>query len=243
MDGWRGPLTYLNYLSVTSSTKGPMGSKNPENLNPTGLVSDKQATVKASDSERASRSWEVEQKYIVQDADQLQRRLQDAGYVLVGTEEHEDIYFRHPVRDFRQTDEALRLRKLNDRLLITYKGQRLEAVVKTRPEIELSLRAEECGSWEQLLQCLGFAEVERVRKQRSIFKATASGDELSLRIIISLDRVQGLGDFAEIELIVADAGRLHEAQSAIELQASALQLTQVQPRSYLSQLLAKKGRT
>ena len=218
-----------------------MHSENPENSDLDGLAPASDPAVDDSDLGAATRSWEVEQKYVVQDAAQLERKLENAGFVMTGSEEHEDIYFRHPARDFRQTDEALRLRRLNETLLITYKGQRLDAAVKTRPEIELSLKAGEYALWQQLLQSLGFSQVERVRKQRLVFKAPESNGNLASRALILLDSVRGLGDFAEIELIVDDARRLQEAQATIESLAAELQLTDVQPRSYLSQILAMKG--
>ena len=50
-----------------------------------------------------------------------------------------DQYFAHPARDFAQTDEALRLRRVGKQNFITYKGSKIDATTKTRREIELPL--------------------------------------------------------------------------------------------------------
>ena len=79
-------------------------------------------------------SWEVEQKFEVDDVSRLLNTLHAAGFIEDGLEQHSDIYFRHPSRDFRKSDEALRIRSSNDSACVTYKGVRTDAEVKTRPE-------------------------------------------------------------------------------------------------------------
>lgn len=83
--------------------------------------------------------YEVEQKYPVADVAALEARLADAGAGWHGVVEQVDRYFGHPSRDFADTDEALRLRRTADGVVITWKGPRLDAAAKTRREIELPL--------------------------------------------------------------------------------------------------------
>lgn len=54
--------------------------------------------------------FEVEQKFPLADVAAVERRLAELGAQAGGTVEQVDRYFNHPVRDFAQTDEALRLR-------------------------------------------------------------------------------------------------------------------------------------
>ena len=50
-----------------------------------------------------------------------------------------DRYFNAPDRDFARTDEALRLRQAGRLNILTYKGPKLDALSKTRSEIEAPL--------------------------------------------------------------------------------------------------------
>lgn len=185
-------------------------------------------------------TWEVEQKYRVEQLEMLAERLRERGFELRHTESHRDTYFRHPSRDFRKTDEAFRLRQLNDTSWVTYKGPRLDAIVKTRQEIELGLVSEQLAQWEQLLGLLGFEALPPVCKQRQVFAGTTPGWQ---DCQICLDRVEALGDFAEIELLVhgTEAKLMEQAQQKVLELAAQLELAQAEPRSYLSQLLALKG--
>ncbi|NMC09923.1 MAG: CYTH domain-containing protein, partial [Methanothrix sp.] len=42
------------------------------------------------------------------------------GAVPIGTENHHDLYFNSPHRDFKKTDEALRIRIKEDGARLTY---------------------------------------------------------------------------------------------------------------------------
>jgi adenylate cyclase class 2 len=56
------------------------------------------------------------------------------NFKLIRKEYHEDTYFRHPCRDFAETDEALRIRirRFNGHFeaFLTYKGPRLTGTQK-----------------------------------------------------------------------------------------------------------------
>jgi adenylate cyclase class 2 len=182
--------------------------------------------------------WEVEQKFVVSNEQQLLERLAELDAKQMETELHVDTYLAHPCRDFRVTDEAFRLRQYNSQACVTYKGKRLPGNVKTRPEIELPIRHADIPQWLEMMQHLGFQPKPEVRKTRRVFSLTISDQH---PYTIALDEVASLGSFAEIELIIADLGMLDEARSRIETLSQSLGLTQIQPRSYLSLLLAKLG--
>ncbi len=194
------------------------------------------------DSEPPHRIYEVEQKYHTHDVDALLASLERIGMEQLAQEQHRDIYFRHPSRNFRQTDEALRIRVLGDSACITYKGPRLAGPVKTRPEIELEIRDTEIDQWSEMYQHLGFRVAAEVKKTRRIFRPRSGVKVVSNGpIVVALDEVQQLGSFAEIEQIVSDVGQLDAAKDAIQDVASRLGLSEVQPVSYLGMLLAELG--
>ncbi len=199
-------------------------------------------------------AWEVEQKYVVQDVVVLLDRLQSLGAIPMETENHVDTYLKHPSRDFKVTDEAFRIRQVDSKAFLTYKGKRLPGSVKTRPEIELAIHATETSQWLEMLQHLGFQPVRKVRKHRRIFILRSSaitrantnnaGDFTAPAfesVTVAMDRVEELGDFVEIELLIADLAQIDAARAHIEETAASLGLSEVQPRSYLSQLVAKFG--
>ena len=84
-------------------------------------------------------SMEAECKFRVSNVDETRASLERVGAVFLKREEHRDTYLRHPCRDFRSTDEALRIREIDGQPFITYKGPRLAGPIKIRPEIELPM--------------------------------------------------------------------------------------------------------
>ncbi|QGR18852.1 class IV adenylate cyclase [Stygiolobus azoricus] len=115
-------------------------------------------------------------------------------YIFLGEETQKDIYYNSPIRDFRQTDEALRIRKSNGKIELTYKGPKLSSQSKSRLEINVEISSPE--DMDRILQNLGFKKVIELEKTRWNFKAN--------NYTISLDSVKGLGDFLEIEGIDVD---------------------------------------
>ncbi|MEZ6135880.1 MAG: class IV adenylate cyclase [Pirellulaceae bacterium] len=184
--------------------------------------------------------WEVEQKYHVADGNSLVQRLTEHGFVQMHTEQHADTYFRHPSRDFNARGEAFRLRLVDERACVTYKGPCIDAEVKTRPEIELSIVAAEESQWRIMFAHLGFQPVPTVTKTRRIFAPSAASSAWR-NVVVALDQVEQLGEFAEVELLVQNRDELNLAQQRIAALSQRLGLDHIEPRSYLSQLLAKLG--
>jgi adenylate cyclase class 2 len=178
---------------------------------------------------------EVEQKFRIADRPALVARLTALGCRCDPPIEQVDHYFAHPGRDFAQTDEALRLRQMGPLNYITYKGPKLDALTKTRHEIEISLAAgpQAAADTQQLLTALGFALVRAVRKQRAHATATWQGRQIG----VALDTVGALGEFVELE-IVAEIDTVAEARKAIAALADHLGLSGSERRSYLELLLA-----
>jgi adenylate cyclase class 2 len=177
---------------------------------------------------------EVECKFRVEDRESLEQRILALGGTYLQEETQCDTYLRHPSRDFRVTDEALRIRELNGRPYVTYKGPRLPGPVKIRPEIELPLVNETVESWLSIWQHLGFEIVARVSKVRSVYQISRNDRSLTM----TLDRVENVGDYVEIERVVESATAVENAQNDILELASALGLGPIEKRSYLSLLLS-----
>ena len=184
--------------------------------------------------------YEVELKFAVSQRAALERRLVGMGGELAEPQEQVDRYFAHPCRDFAQTDEALRLRRVGDSVAITWKGPRIDATTKTRREIELDLAREPAAagagltlaSWTELLEALGFRRVLEVAKRRQPVRVVWQGAEVD----VALDTVAVLGEFLELE-IMAEQGEVPAARARLESLASELGLSAPERRSYLELIL------
>ena len=133
------------------------------------------------------------------DHERIKYLLNDLGARAIGVEHHCDTYYNAPHRDFSITDEALRIRIVNDRAVLTYKGKKLDTVSKTRKEFETDVDA---AIMRSILLSLGFVKSGVVKKTRAVFEF----EDLA----ICLDSVDGLGEFIEVESIV-------ESESDVEL--------------------------
>lgn len=160
----------------------------------------------------------------------------------LGVVEETDVYYNHPSRDFVQTDEALRIRyrivEGKSQLRITYKGPKLDAITKTRKELELPLVVDsdqDCSElklkWDSLLQALGFIPVGSVYKIRHKIQFVWNGVPAEL----SLDRLPAInGYFAEVELIAQTESDLDSSRAKLLQIADSLKLVKVVKKSYLN---------
>lgn len=179
---------------------------------------------------------EIEGKFRVMDEAELLRRLEQVDAKLLASEEHLDVYLRHPCRDFRVTDEALRVRRLNGRYWMTYKGPRLEGELKMRPEWEVPLKEQTEEEWMRIWEALGFETVARVSKTRQPYQVMAAHGT----VVATIDRVDGIGVFAEIERVVTGPEEIEHARDDIEQIARRLGLDRLEKRSYLAMVLEQQ---
>ena len=135
---------------------------------------------------------EVEAKYSINDIDSIEKKLRELEAIFINEEFEVDYYFQHPCRDFAKTDEALRIRRANDIVELTYKGPKVS--IKTKSREEINVRVSDMDAAIRMLEKLGFKVVHIVRKNRKKYR-------LENNINISLDNVEGLGSFIEIEII------------------------------------------
>ncbi|MGL6095981.1 MAG: class IV adenylate cyclase [Fimbriiglobus sp.] len=185
---------------------------------------------------RGRRMLEVEAKFRAADWDRLRADLAAWGAVLAGTREDVDHYFNAPDRDFRQTDEAVRLRRIGPSNFLTYKGPKRDAETKTRTEVEVPLAdgpdpAALAVAW---LTGLGYRSVAVVTKTRTVYRFHRDGFGFEA----CLDDVPGVGRFVELEITTDDAG-YPAAKAALLAAAAALGLTEQERRSYLAMTLGQ----
>ena len=148
---------------------------------------------------------EVEVKAKIDDFKEMEEKLENIGAAKSKTEFQEDIYFASPIVDFAQTDEALRIRTTNNDTFITYKGPKLNDKAKTRKEVEMTIENSEKAT--DIFTEIGFREVRTVRKNRQYY--TYENFE------ISLDDVEGLSPYMEIEIALDDSEDYSQAQDEI----------------------------
>jgi len=152
--------------------------------------------------------YEVELKLRV-DHGTVRAALDDAGATFDRRVRQVDTYYDAPHRDFAETDEALRLREEtrdpggragadgapDPTTRLTYKGPLVEAASKTREEHETAVANSDEAS--DILSGLGFEPAAVVEKDRTFFEFDGYA--------VSLDRVDGLGEFVEVEAEVTES--------------------------------------
>lgn len=163
---------------------------------------------------------------IVSEPEIIVRKLSEMDFKLSAVKRQVDIYYSHPCFNFKERDEALRLRLENGEAFLTYKGPRIKGRVKTREEIEAKIY--EPDKIQEILKRLGFKPLAKVRKERKVF---ASSQNKKLKVM--LDYVEGLGYFLEIEA---------EEERAIQAIYSKLQKCglRIVHKTYLEMILEHK---
>ena len=177
---------------------------------------------------------EVEMKFRVTDWTDIAAKLAAAGAVAEPQREDTDHYFNAPDRDFAQTDEAVRLRRIGTENYLTYKGPKIDTLTKSRSEIELRLAdgSQTAADAVRFLASLKYRPVAVVSKQRRVFKFEREGFTLSA----CLDDVGAVGRYVEVE-IMADDAKYEEARAVLLRAVADLGLNDPERRSYLRLLL------
>jgi adenylate cyclase, class 2 len=173
---------------------------------------------------------EVELKVKIPSLDPVREQLRREGAEFLSKVHEHDIFYNAPHRDFAITDEAVRVRYTNGNTVVSYKGPKIKKYgLKAREELNFSVESGE--TFETMLLRLGFSKTAEVNKWRENYTFKKAS--------ISLDTVDGLGTFAEIEVIIEDDTENPTAQ--IEKIATEIGV-EGEPilASYLEMLLAKK---
>lgn len=156
---------------------------------------------------------EVEIKLKIEDRAELIKKLKDQHFTAGKTVLESDLYFTSEHHDMKACDEALRVRRVEEKdtgkqaAYLTYKGKKLDTCSMTRKELELEISDGETGI--ELLKSIGFYPTTPVEKLRQYFHRE--------RMTACVDQVTGLGDFLELEIMVEDETKRAAALSEIEM--------------------------
>ena len=137
---------------------------------------------------------EVEIKVAISNPESLKENLKKLNGEYIISLDHEDTYFNMPkkLRNFKKTDEALRLRKSIEfnknnkenrtltRSFITYKGKKIDQTTKTREEIEVEIK--NLAEMKKLLENLGFREIFTVKKERELYEFNFKNENVEVLI-------------------------------------------------------------
>ena len=187
---------------------------------------------------------EVELKAYAAKLEPLQNIMAALGADFIGKQYEIDTYFSHPDRDFGKTDEALRLRDIEDLEIaeeekddkidkhkhyeLSYKGPKIDPTSKTRKEYTVKIDSK--NDAEQILYQLGFKNVIEVRKTRYIYNYK--------NYTICLDDVDDLGHFVEFEKILDDDVEFEKTISDMRLLLEReLNLHKFERRSYMELIM------
>lgn len=169
-------------------------------------------------------------------AEEVADRAVLLGFLPEARVQETDIYFNGKERDFRRTDEALRLRSVvlldgTRKSLVTYKGPKLDSVSNARTEYETGVSDGETA--QKLLEALGYRPLAVVDKVRQTYRLG--------EVTLCLDEVTDLGGFLELELLVPGEEQREAAVARLLalLEALGISRERLSRRSYL-ELLAEK---
>jgi len=190
--------------------------------------------------------YEVEIK-VSADIESVRERLRRFDAEPVGARRQRDVYYDAPHRDFAETDEALRLRRETpiapasdsrsardgdgyETTKLTYKGPLVDGGSKTRVEHETGVDDGEAASG--VFAGLGFEPAATVEKRREFWRYDG--------YTVTLDDVDGLGEFVEVEREVEDESAVASARDAAVDVLAELELDAADQirTSYLGLLLA-----
>ena len=139
-------------------------------------------------------SVEVEIKLKINSRTDIERVLEETGFVRADLVLESDTYYTSDHHDFAALDEAFRVRSAENRMTgkrsaaITYKGAKMDNISMTRQELETTVGdAKICR---KILEHIGFRPVPPVEKLRQYFhreNITACVDNLELEIIVETE--------------------------------------------------------
>jgi adenylate cyclase class 2 len=168
--------------------------------------------------------FEVEIKVLIPNPVRLKEKFKENQGVYEFSLIHEDTYYNMPkgLRDFKQTDEALRLRKSikfnkkNPRkgqeieYYLTYKGKKLDKITKTRKELDI--RIDNLDKAKEVLNLLGFQEVLTVQKDRDLYKFEFKNYEIEA-LIDYLPKLKQF--FLEVEVLSPTEEEIRESRNIL----------------------------
>ncbi|MGC8620473.1 MAG: class IV adenylate cyclase [Caldisphaera sp.] len=165
-----------------------------------------------------SKNLEVEIKIEIkcQELENIENMLRKFNARFIREREEIDLYLNHPCKDMKFSDEALRIRYVDGiPETITYKGNRgnKNNPVKSREEIIVNVKSDPIP----LLNKLGFSISIQVKKRRKYYDF----DDVE----ITLDRVDNLGCFIEVESKNGSENEIKDALNKLAIKGTVIPST------------------
>ena len=175
---------------------------------------------------------EVETKLKIDCIEDIEERIKELIGAYKGEKIEIDRYFDHPNMQILSGGCALRVRDAGGKYRLTYKGPKKDEETTSRTEIEIGI--ESAGEMIEILDELGFYEVSTVKKLRKTY--------LLKDLIITLDTVDDLGEFIEVEGKASNDREFKEKKDEIFklLKRLGLSTGMISQRSYLEMLIEGK---
>lgn len=152
---------------------------------------------------------EIEIKAKITDPKLAFEKINYIGGKYSHSEKQHDIYFNGDKKDFKKSDEALRIREIPDgddfKKILTYKGPKLNSETKTRKEIEVEISDTE--NMADILINLDYKPSAIVNKVRRIFTYN--------EYVITVDKLNKLGYYMEIEYVANEDDDIDTIQEEI----------------------------
>jgi adenylate cyclase class 2 len=168
---------------------------------------------------------EVEVKFKINEKKEYEENLKLLGAKYVVDINHTDTYYKLPkgLRDFAKTDEALRLRKIEEKDTrtsetlppkisadLTYKGPKIDTETKTRKELVTPVGDPE--HMHLILQSLDFRPIITLNKHRRLY--SLEKDDFHIEILI--DKIEHLeGFYSELEIIASTKDEMTRGKKII----------------------------
>ena len=183
---------------------------------------------------------EAEIKIPVNDLETVIKRLKQEGFQETEVCREEETYFNSPYNDMKEKDKARRIRRSRNMQTgeewaqLNCKGAKVDQISMARKELETEIREPEII--EGILKELGFEplSIQVIKTRRTL----SNGE-----ITAAADRVEGLGEFLELEIIAERENQREECLEKISrvLRAIGYKMEQTVRTSYLSMLFGKRG--
>lgn len=183
---------------------------------------------------------EIEKKFQVDNFDSIRTKLASGDFDVMQdypAKTQSDEYFNHRQLRFELLDIALRIRRVNDRKILTFKGPNQDATTKIRTEIEIDLTKDDDQKMSQMFLGMGMHSVAKVNKNRDTSLIRWQGSNVE----VCLDEVTEVGCFVELEIVAENDEDVPAAKSKLEALAEAFGLSDSTTISYLELLLRSRG--
>ena len=167
---------------------------------------------------------EVEIKVRIENPDLMRKKFKENQGSYKFSLIHEDTYYNMPknLRNFKQTDEALRIRKSlkynkdeignehESNYYLTYKGKKIDTSTKSREEIDLKI--EDIEKMRRILTILGFQEILTVKKERELHEFEFKNHSIEALI----DYLPILKQyFIEVEYLTESSNKIEETKEIL----------------------------